>query len=63
MEAEEKVESRPNVSGEQCSPDELMVRVLKLRWIGMESEADRLESALRRMYPRRTLLGGPFDTD
>lgn len=63
MEIDEKIGIRSNAALEECSPDELIVRVLKLRWIGMDNEADRLETVLRRMHPRWTLLGGPFDTD
>jgi hypothetical protein len=39
------------------------MRILKLRWIGMESEADKIETTLHRIAPESTLVRGPADTD
>ena len=39
--------------------------IRKLRWIGLEDEASRLQQAARRLPPdkRRTVSAGPFSTD
>ena len=44
-------------------PHQLIMRVLKLRWMGMENEAKRMQVALRRADAACTLLTGRFDTD
>ena len=45
------------------APHELVMRILKLRWIGMENEAEKMETALHRIAPESTLVRGPADTD
>jgi hypothetical protein len=57
------VQVRPDVPAEERTSHDLMMRILKLRWMGMESEANRMELALRSADPPCTLLAGPFDTD
>jgi hypothetical protein len=57
------VQERPDVPAEECTSHDLMMRILKLRWMGMETEANRMELVLRSVDPACTLLGGPFDTD
>jgi hypothetical protein len=42
---------------------ELVKLVNKLRWLGMEQEAEQVQIVLRRVDPAATLLGGPWDTD
>ena len=44
---------------------ECMQLILKLRWIGLFDEADRLERAARNLAPddRGTVLAGPANTD
>jgi hypothetical protein len=58
----------PEVSPVERSVTELIKRIRKLRWIGLENEAEQLQAqlqlALRRVdEPRGTLLAGPCDTD
>lgn len=48
--------------GERTS-SELVKLVKKLRWLGMEQEAEQVQIVLRRVDPAATLLGGPWDTD
>ena len=43
--------------------DDLRKRILKLRWIGMEDEAERLSSLLTRSRAGNPVLMGPRDTD
>jgi len=45
------------------SSQQLVMRVLKLRWMGMETEADRAQIVLSRSARGCTFLAGPFDTD
>jgi hypothetical protein len=45
------------------APHELVLRILKLRWIGMEREAEKMETALHRLAPESTLVHGATDTD
>lgn len=46
-----------------ADPDELRKLVLKLRWIGMESEAEILCDHLARTAPADCVLIAPCDTD
>jgi hypothetical protein len=46
------------------APHELVMRILKLRWIaGMVTEAEKMETALHRIAPESTLVRGQADTD
>ncbi len=49
----------------QESSDRYAKLILKLRWIGLEDEARRLQQALRTLPPedRATVSMGPFSTD
>jgi hypothetical protein len=46
-------------------PNEVAKLILKLRWIGMEEEAQRLERAVHRLPPqqRGTVIAEPSGTD
>jgi hypothetical protein len=63
MEASGNVQHRRDVVVDEPASRVLIMRILKLRWMGMETEADRMQQALRRIDPQCTLLAGPFDTD
>ena len=52
----------PDVSAEQKASIELLKRVRKLRWIGMEDEARRLQAALR-LVGTEIVFGFPLETD
>jgi hypothetical protein len=43
--------------------NELIKLIRKLRWMGMEEEAERAETALGRMSPADRVLATPVDTD
>jgi hypothetical protein len=49
----------------ETNPDNLAGLIRKLRWIGMEDEAQRLEMRLSCFPPeqRGTVSAGPFSTD
>ena len=57
------LKERPNVSVEERSSIELVRLVNKLRWIGMEEEAEQVQIVLRAVDPSATLLAGPWETD
>lgn len=57
------VQERPDVSAQEYASHYLILRILKLRWMGLENEARQMESLLHRVDPACTLLAGPFDTD
>jgi len=63
MEFNADVRERSDLSAEERMSHELIMRILKLRWMGMENEAERVELALRRLDRSCTVLAGPFDTD
>jgi hypothetical protein len=41
----------------------LVQRIRKLRWMGMDDEAERLQAMLRQMRPADILLSDPSETD
>ena len=63
MEITATMPERPDVSAEEYASHELIMRVLKLRWMGLDNAAEQAEVALRRIDPACTLLAVPFDTD
>jgi len=63
---ERKVEAPTGFElAEQPTSAELVKLIRKLRWIGLEEEARRLQSVLDRFPPdeRATLPGAPIDCD
>jgi hypothetical protein len=56
-------ELSPDLPGEPKSARELVKRIRKLRWMGMEEEAQRLQAALRRIEDTDCVLAAPRDTD
>ncbi len=63
MEVNDNVQQRPDVAADKDAARALAMQILKLRWMGMDIEAERMELALRRIDPECTVLAGPFDTD
>lgn len=63
MEMNANVQERPEVAVEEGLSHQLIMRVLKLRWMGMENEAKRMQLALRRADAACTLRTGRFDAD
>jgi hypothetical protein len=57
------IQKLAETSARLVAPHELVMRILKLRWIGMESEAEKMETTLHRIAPESTLVRGPADTD
>ena len=54
-----------NVNAKHHQPDDCSKLIRKLRWIGMDEEAETLQLALRSLPPdqRGTVSAGPFSTD
>jgi hypothetical protein len=52
-----------DVSNPQRTSADLVKRIRKLRWIGMDEEADQLEILLYSMPPEHRVLVEPPDTD
>jgi Phasin protein len=57
------IQKLAETSARLLTPHELVMRILKLRWIGMENEAEKMETALHRIAPESTLLHTSADTD
>jgi hypothetical protein len=57
------IPERPNVSFRQECERELVKRIRKLRWIGKEDEARRLQAALVGRTLAECVLPLPVDTD
>ena len=53
-------EALPDVPLEQRTTDELAKRVRKLRWMGFEEEANRLQRILSDITPARRVLTAPY---
>jgi hypothetical protein len=57
------VRSRPDVSVEERLASEFAKRIRKLRWMGMEDEAQQLQCSLRDARVTDTLLAAPHGKD
>jgi hypothetical protein len=58
-----QIQASPDVESEQCASHEMVRLIHKLRWIGMEDEAQTLQRSLRAMRCCATVLAIPPDTD
>jgi hypothetical protein len=63
MAAPSDVQQQPDMYATERESRKLVDRILKLRWLGMEDEAERMQLALRTKETNATLLAGPYDTD
>jgi hypothetical protein len=63
MEDPPDIVERPEVAFAERTPGELVSLIKKLRWIGLEEEAARIQILLRRADAAANLLSGPWDTD
>jgi hypothetical protein len=53
----------PDIAARQRVRSEFIKCVRKLRWMGLEEEAKRLQIELRDIEPAISALAGPHDTD
>jgi hypothetical protein len=63
METPPRQQERPDVSTEQRRSSELVKLVRKLRWMGMEADAERVETTLCGLSPADSVLAAPRETD
>ncbi len=63
MEFDAHVAERPDLAARERASHDIVMRILKLRWMGLDNEAERIETKLRQVDPACTLLMGPLDTD
>jgi hypothetical protein len=59
--ADRKAEKK--FAARQVEVDELKHLIHKLRWMGLEQEAETACARLSRLSPATTILAGPHDTD
>jgi hypothetical protein len=52
-----------NAASPASMPEEMRKLILKLRWIGLDEEAERLSATLARIAPSACSFMGPRDTD
>jgi len=58
-----RLREHPDVSAEQCLADELVKRIRKLRWIGMDEEARALAHVLPRGSHSDSVVARVYETD
>jgi hypothetical protein len=63
MEILSEVREHPDVSAEQRTSGELLKLARKLRWIGMDKEADQMQSTLRMVEFAGGVLSAHRETD
>ena len=63
MSASLKFNERPDVSAQGRAANELVKRIRKLRWIGMEEEARALQRQASFISSSTPVLAEPADTD
>jgi hypothetical protein len=56
-------QQKPSAAAAQQHADELIKLLRKLRWMGLDAEAERMEAALRGASPADSVLAAPHDTD
>ena len=63
MEAHIIVQERRDLSVEEPTGSEVVKRIRKLRWLGLDEEVEQLKVVLRGVDPGDTVLADPGDTD
>jgi hypothetical protein len=64
MEVSHERQKPADASASPSTPDELVKLICKLRWIGMEDEADRLSKELTRQDAKTdSVVAAPHATD
>ena len=53
----------PDVSAEQRASNDMIKLIRKLRWMGMEGEAERLQGSLQRVAQTDCVAAEPRETD
>lgn len=63
MQARPRDQDIPDVSADQRASNEMIKLIRKLRWMGMEGEAERLRNALAGMPRADSVVAEPRETD
>jgi len=63
LQARELAKDLPDVSADQRASNDMIKLIRKLRWMGMEGEAERLRSALAGMPRVDSVVAEPRETD
>ena len=63
MDMASEIQDNPDQTPERPAAHELVMRILKLRWMGMDDEAEHAHVALQKVEPQATVAPGPVDTD
>jgi hypothetical protein len=63
MEMAPEIQENSDQTAEQAAPHNLVMRILKLRWMRMDDEAEHAHLALQKVEPAATVQPGPVDTD
>jgi hypothetical protein len=63
LQAREQAKDLPDVSPDQRASNDIIKLIRKLRWMGMEGEAERLRNALAGMPRLDSVVAEPRETD
>jgi hypothetical protein len=63
MDLSREAEERHQLGDASDATHELMQRIVKLRWMGLDDEAELVRSTLYKAEPGVTWVVGPCDTD
>jgi hypothetical protein len=63
LQAREQAKDLPDVSPDQRASNDIIKLIRKLRWMGMEGEAERLRKALAGMPRLDSVVAEPRETD
>jgi hypothetical protein len=63
MDLSQDAGERPELGDAPHATHELMQRIVKLRWMGLDDEADQISSRLPQAEPGATWVVGSCDTD
>jgi hypothetical protein len=63
MDMAPEIQDNPDQAPERPAAHDLVMRILKLRWIRLDEEAENAHVALQKVEPEATVLPGPVDTD
>jgi hypothetical protein len=63
LQTRNRLKDLPDVSADQRVSNDMIKLIRKLRWVGMESEAERLRSVLAGMPRQDSVVAEPRETD
>ena len=63
LQTRNRLKDLPDVSADQRASNDMIKLIRKLRWVGMEGEAERLRNALTGMPRADSVVAEPRETD